>query len=690
MLFESPLFLAGASAAAVPVVIHFLFRKKARKIRFPSLMLLKRVRKNITRYHKLREIILLLLRVAAILLLVLALAKPFLPGFGHQGAACTVFVIDDTISMGKLCEGTSRFESGIEFALGILSDLDQGSKAGFVLSSLSSRGMDEPVEDLALVRENLRKLKPGGTGNTIENAVKRAVKILSSQKGLPAELYIISDRQDEIGSLDGLPEHTRVFYADCFNSEELTNVVVENVQVPKGPFPEMSEIEVKASLLNAGEAKATGKISLEIAGTEDTREISLEKGEHREVVFRTLPLTRGKYDGRVSYERDCIPGDSERFFSVETGNPMRILVLEQEGELLSEEEKYFRSALNPWGEHMNIFVLEHSRIDMLTSARLSDIDLVVCFRFLPLVHPSFSLVREYVREGGSLILFSSADYNIQALNRAWDTSGAFMPWKILTLEKQGEGFSLRRINYSYPGFVPLRNIVDPEKARFLQRFVVKPDSSSNITVLAEFEDRLPAVLSASFGKGESVFFSWGLSSAWTDAPYRNFFAPMMNELSRYLCGRGLRKEEYVCGTPVAFPLKQDADRAEVTIPGSDIPIALTRQNGGVLKNTFTAGCYSYVLETENETLRGTMVFNPAAADGEKESMDEALMRKKLSAAGVEMIRPDPEAVRTIGTGRRGRSLRDVILIAAVLILLTELYMSNSMAVRKYKADNAVS
>jgi hypothetical protein len=300
------------------------------------------------------------------------------------------------------------------------------------------------------------------------------------------------------------------------------------------------------------------------------------------------------------------------------------------------------------------------------------------------------MLRDYVKEGGSLLIFPSADYELSTLNSRWKSLGGFMPWKLTELNRPVKDISLRTINHSYPGFAPLRNIVEPERARFLQRVFIKPDPVNTVTVLAEFEDRKPAALSNAFGKGETVLFSFGLSSVWTDAPYRNFFAPMMHELSRYLCGRGERKEEYAAGTAVSFPLKTAEDRVAVTVPGLDAPVSLSRANGSMLRDTFKPGCYPYTLETEDGTSEGIMVFNPSVSEGIRISAEAQAFKTVLNGSEITYIEPGAETIRTIGSGRKGRSLRDALLLLAMAVLLAELYMSNSMAVRKWKASNAVS
>ena len=67
----------AALAAAVPILLHLIKREHARKIEFPTLMFLRRISKKTIRYQKLRHLLLLLLRILAFLLIVLAFMRPY-------------------------------------------------------------------------------------------------------------------------------------------------------------------------------------------------------------------------------------------------------------------------------------------------------------------------------------------------------------------------------------------------------------------------------------------------------------------------------------------------------------------------------------------------------------------------------------------------------------------------------------
>lgn len=93
MSFLHPALLAMAALAAVPVILHLIMRPKPKRLMFPALRLIESRRKSNVRRLRLRHIWLLLLRVAIILLLVLALARPLVPAanYGLTGGEMFIF-----------------------------------------------------------------------------------------------------------------------------------------------------------------------------------------------------------------------------------------------------------------------------------------------------------------------------------------------------------------------------------------------------------------------------------------------------------------------------------------------------------------------------------------------------------------------------------------------------------------------
>src|ERR1044072_8124568 len=103
MAFLNPVFLIGALAAAVPVLVHLVRRTRAVKIQYPSLMFLRRIEQKTIRKRKLRNLLLLALRCAALLLLALAFARPYstVPPrvSASSGSKASVILVDGSYSM---------------------------------------------------------------------------------------------------------------------------------------------------------------------------------------------------------------------------------------------------------------------------------------------------------------------------------------------------------------------------------------------------------------------------------------------------------------------------------------------------------------------------------------------------------------------------------------------------------------
>src|SRR6187399_1757528 len=74
----APLFLAGLAGLALPLVLHLIRRTPRGRREFSSLMFLLPSPPRLTRRSRLDQILLLLLRLAALALLAFAFARPFL------------------------------------------------------------------------------------------------------------------------------------------------------------------------------------------------------------------------------------------------------------------------------------------------------------------------------------------------------------------------------------------------------------------------------------------------------------------------------------------------------------------------------------------------------------------------------------------------------------------------------------
>ena len=99
MSFLAPWALLLAAAAGVPLLLHLLRRRTGDKLDFPAVKYLLRMEREHAREVRLKNLLLMVLRIAIVVALALAAARPvgWLPGVGHAPTAVAI-VLDNSLS----------------------------------------------------------------------------------------------------------------------------------------------------------------------------------------------------------------------------------------------------------------------------------------------------------------------------------------------------------------------------------------------------------------------------------------------------------------------------------------------------------------------------------------------------------------------------------------------------------------
>src|SRR2546423_12642710 len=85
VLFTNIAMLAGLAGLAVPVLIHLLLKRKKQRLRFSTLRFFQRHDEHSSQRRKLRNLLLLAVRLLLLAVPVLSLARPHLPDNNSPG-----------------------------------------------------------------------------------------------------------------------------------------------------------------------------------------------------------------------------------------------------------------------------------------------------------------------------------------------------------------------------------------------------------------------------------------------------------------------------------------------------------------------------------------------------------------------------------------------------------------------------
>lgn len=191
MAFLAPAFLALGLLAGVPLLVHLLRRKVGRVLDFPAVRYLERMEQEHSRDLKLRNRLLLILRLIAVIALALAAARPIarLLGMGHAPIAVAI-VVDNSLSTGVVQDGRMLFDSLRADAKRVIGDLTTDDRAWLITADGRVIGGTP-----ATLQAGLDALQPLGGRGDLAAATRRAVGLARSGAPRTPVVAIVSDGQ---------------------------------------------------------------------------------------------------------------------------------------------------------------------------------------------------------------------------------------------------------------------------------------------------------------------------------------------------------------------------------------------------------------------------------------------------------------------------------------------------------------
>ena len=141
MNFLFPTFLIGLAAITIPIIIHLFNFRKYKKMHFTNVQFLKELKQESDSKSKLKEWLILLMRVLAIASLVFAFAQPIISGKSEQakGEKAISIYIDNSFSMENVNKKGTLLENAKLFATEIINSFDASDKFQLITNNFEGR-----------------------------------------------------------------------------------------------------------------------------------------------------------------------------------------------------------------------------------------------------------------------------------------------------------------------------------------------------------------------------------------------------------------------------------------------------------------------------------------------------------------------------------------------------------------------
>ncbi|HEY0929285.1 MAG TPA: VWA domain-containing protein, partial [Gemmatimonas sp.] len=328
MAFLAPAFLALAALAGVPLLVHLLRRKIGRTVDFPAVRYLARMEQEHSRELKLRNRMLLLLRILAVIALALAAARPIarLFGVGHAPIALAV-VLDNSMSTGVARDGRVLFDSLRSDVRALLTQLSGEDRAWIVTADGRVIG-GAP----ATLQQSLNTITPLGGRGDLAVATQRALGLARSGAPRTPVVAMVSDGQQSAFRGDSLVDAGDI--PVVLLQHGAANVRNRAI-VAADPMPVRWTPGGDVTLAIVSPDSAAWRLSLD--GRTVARGVlpAATSQAPSRATQRLASSSNGWIRGSVELDADELRADDTRWFAVRVAPPPTVAIRTQGGPFLS-------------------------------------------------------------------------------------------------------------------------------------------------------------------------------------------------------------------------------------------------------------------------------------------------------------------------------------------------------------------
>ncbi len=532
MSFLSPLFLAGALAVAVPIVVHFLRRQPEARIKFAAVNMLQHAPVEHADRRKLRQLLLLALRCLALLLLAVAFARPFFVSSGLAASSgVSVIALDTSLSM----SAPGRFAHAQQLARQAIADAPAGHLVGVLTFDDAARVVAEPSGDRAAARSAVDVARAGVGATRYRAALSAAIEAMG---GRPGQVVVVTDLQAsgwDAGDRVGVPETVQVIPVDV--GEPVPNLAVIAAR--------RSESGIVATIRNAGSVARDAGIRLVIDGML-AAEARVAVGAEQSTDI-TLPAVMGEAAEIAVEDADGIQGDNVHYLVLSDSSRPSLLLVTGLGDL-PRDAFYAQSALETAGADgasFDVAGVSGEQLSGWDAATLARHAVVALLSTRGLNQRGRELVAAFVNGGGGLLVAAGPD--VDPAVAAGALAGAI---EVTPLPPTARGTSGQRTiapdDVRHPVFRAFAsNAATLGLVKFRQIVAVR---GAGCQVAARFSTGEAAVLDCPIGMGRAIVVASDLDGRWNDFPVHTTFLPFLHEVADYLAGPRRLSAAFTVGT----------------------------------------------------------------------------------------------------------------------------------------------
>lgn len=716
MSFLNPALLMGAAALAIPIIVHLLNRRRFKRVKWAAMRFLQVSLERNQRRMKVEDWILLLLRLAIVALIVLALSRPATDWLKSSGLGSTItasVIVDSSASMQRTDQGSqiTRFDVAKKTAEQALRSIPRGSASSILFAANSvGTGIKEPSHDIERVQNSLSNAKSSDRGSDLLPAIQSAIASLNNNPSTQKELIIITD--GEASAWNQFESITRVLDQ---NKETINTIITlvgkkpnENIAITrlsqKTPIVSVGQpMRLSVEVTNFGEVEVND-IPVQISINEKPSGLpviieSINPGEEKTITAFVEIESPGylRIKSSIDYE-DCKAVDNSREIVIRAIEKIRTLLIDGEpGRSPTESETFFlQNALVPVSEDLadSFFITaEKSNLGSIQELKINEYDVIFLANVPDFTNEFANTLNDFVRNGGGLIVFPGDNINASFYNQELHEKLNLLPasfGKIIPDQNSLTPLSLQASGYDHP-LVELWN--DPGAGtlgdvKTFKAYELLMRTGKNGSIAVEYDNGFAAIIEADVGLGKVYQFSSSADTEWNDLAVKPAFLPIIHRvigsvISRIDSGLNIQVgETFIRKVSESWVNKEATISHSKSETASLISAEATNEGADIeFKKVNTSGIYDLKLTDPFELIQFSASGDPRESNPEKLSEPQIERLKEISSNFIELNSVD-EITEALNRKRKGAEIWPMLLLAALLLTIVELFLSQKFSQEK--------
>jgi hypothetical protein len=715
-LANAPL-IYGLAAASLPLIIHLLNRRKFREEPWAAMrFLLAAVRKN-SRRIRIEQWVLLAVRTLIIILVVSAMAKPFLESLGAVPVFAgrrthRVLVLDGSLSMGYTEGETTRFDRAKALASQLVRAARRGDAISLVVMGDPPKvviGDPSPNYDEVLKEIEEVVMPHGGTDlsasfNAIDRVLEVAPDISQKEVVVMTDLQAASWRRPEGSGDEGLKraiarieaKHPRSVVIDLGKTGD-KNRAVTDLRLGSPVVTVGTPGLVKVVVRNFGPSRVDGvRVRLVVDGSLGPEQtVDLPVGEDQPVVFNQTFTSPGDHLVEVQIDDDPLKLDNHRWLAVPVREQVSVLLVDGhfKTEPFQAETDYLAQALSP--ESTSEGAPSVIRADIvpegqLARRELTPYDAVILCNIAQFTESEVAALEDYLKQGGGVIVFGGDQVIPENYNRLLHADGkgllpAAVGASVGDASKREAAFSFNALGFRHPIFGEFAGQPDQvtrglTSTKTWQFHKLKVPPGSQARVALAFENGDPAIVESPRHRGTVIQVATSADSGWTTWPLHPSYPPVMEQLVLQAAAGRTSERNVRVGQPLeqSLPASGASAPVSVVVPGGKTLPAKLQPAGGVsqlhFEETELSGPY-LVKVGPPLAQESTFAANPSPAESDPARLDKAGLAAAVPGWPFAYMTNWKELTGNAGAVSRRGELHRPLLYALLAFLLIESFLA---------------